>query len=109
MDTAHDVLGVLGRPDALGAVQGQIEGVLADNPDRGHCHFDPAAAIMGVHHHKIGGNLVPGDDVSVGHLRQHPHLFATLQGAGSFIGHTLAQQVVSELKSVLVLHNLIAV
>lgn len=35
VDMEHDILSVLGCPDALGTVQSQVEGVLADNTDGG--------------------------------------------------------------------------
>ena len=58
---------------------------------------------MGVHHYQIGSDLVPGDDVAVGHPGQHPDLAAALQGPGSLIGHTGPQQIIGELESVLIL------
>lgn len=36
VDMEHDIFSVLGCPDALGTVQSQVEGVLADNTDGGH-------------------------------------------------------------------------
>ena len=109
MDTKHDILGVLGRPDTLCAVKGQIKGVLTHNPDGGHGNLDTTAAVVGVHHHQIGSDLVPGDDIAVGHTGQHPDLAATLQGPGSLVGHTSTQQIIGELESILVLHHLVAV
>ena len=109
MDTEHHIFGVLGGPDTLCAVECQIERVLADNTDGGHGDLDSAAAIVTVHHHQIGSDLVPGDNVAVGHPGQHPGLAATLQGSGSLIGHANPQQVIGELESVLVLHHLVAV
>ena len=64
---------------------------------------------VGVHHHQIGSDLVPGDDVAVGHPGQHPDLAAALQGPGSLIGHTGPQQIIGELESVLILDDLVAV
>ena len=109
MNTAHDVLGVFGRPDTLGAVQSKVEGVLADHPNGGHGYLDTAAAVVGVHDHQIGRDFIPGDDVTVRYPGQHPDFAATLQGPGSLIGHALAQQIIGELESVFILHHLVAV
>src|SRR5699024_8006822 len=108
-NTAHDVLGVAGGPDAVGAVQGQIEGVLADYPDGRHGDLDAAAPRMGVHDDQIGRDLVPSDDIPLGHAGQHPDLAAHLQRACRLIGDTLAQELVGKLKSILILDNLVAV
>ena len=64
---------------------------------------------MRVYYHQIGRDLVPGDDVAVGHPGQHPDLAATLQGPGSLVGHAGAQQIVGKLEGVAVLHHLVAV
>ena len=64
---------------------------------------------MGVHYHQIGCDLVPGDDITLGHPCQHPDLSTALQRASGFIGDTLAQQVISKLKSIHVLYHLVAV
>ena len=109
MDTEHDILGVLGRPDTLGTVQSQVEGILTHNSDGGHGDLDTAAAVVGVHHHQIGRDLVPGNDVAMGHPGQHPNLAATLQSTGSLVGHASPQQVIGELEGIAVLHDLVAV
>ena len=85
------------------------KGILANNPDRGHGDFDTGAAVVGVHHHHVRGDLVAADDVAVGHTGQHPNLAATLQGPGSLVSHASTQQVIGELESILVLHHLVAV
>ena len=74
-----------------------------------HGDLDAGATIVGVHHHQIGGDLVPSNDVAVGHPCQHPDLAATLQGPGSLVGHASTQQIIGELESILVLHHLVAV
>ena len=63
MDTERDVLSVLDGPDALGTIQSQVKSVLAYNSNRGHSAHDSRTAIMGVHHHQIGSDLVPGNKV----------------------------------------------
>ena len=109
MDTEHDVLGVLSGPNALCGIQSQVKCVGTHNPNRRHGNLDTRAAIVGVHHYQIGSDLVPGDDVAVGHPGQHPDLAAALQGPGSLIGHTGPQQIIGELESVLILDDLVAV
>ena len=78
MDSEHDVLGVLGRPDTSGTVQCQIKRVLADYPDRCHGNLDAGATIVAVHHHHVRCDLVPCNDVAVGHPGQHPDLAPSL-------------------------------
>ena len=58
----------LGSPDALGAIQSQVEGVLAHNSDGGHGDLDTTAAIVRVHHHQIRCDFISTDDVPLGHL-----------------------------------------
>jgi len=87
----------------------QIKRVLADHSDRRHSNLDTAAPVIAVHGHHVGSNLVPGDDVAVGHPGQHPDLGATLQGSGSLVGHTTPQPIIDELESVLVLDYLVAI
>ena len=105
----QDVFGVLCRPDTLCRTESQIQGVLADHPNRGHGDLDTRTAIMAVEEHKIWGHFVSGNDVLFRQLCQHPNLLATLQGACGFVGNTLAQQIVGELECFLVLHDAIAV
>ena len=64
---------------------------------------------MGVHHHQIGCDLVPGDDITLGYPCQHPDLSTALQRTSGFIGDALAQQVIGKLERVHVLHHLVAV
>ena len=109
VNPAHDVLGVFGGPDTLGAVEGQIQSVLTHHPDGGHGNLDAGAAVVGVHHNQIGSDFVPSDDIAVGHTGQHPDLAATLESTGSLVGHASTQEIIGELESGLVLHYLVAV
>ena len=108
-DAAHDVLGVPGCPNPIGAVQGQIQGVLTDHPDRGHGNLHAAAAVVGVHDHQVGRDLISRDDVPLGHPGQHPYLSAHLERTGGLIGDAFAQQFIGELEGVLILNHLVAV
>lgn len=64
---------------------------------------------MGVHHHQIGRDLVPGNDITLGHPCQHPDFSTALQGTSGFISDALVQQVIGKLESVNILHHLVAV
>jgi len=96
-------------PDALCSTQSQIQGVLADDTNRGHSYFHTRTAIVTVEEHKIWGHFVSGDNVLLRQLCQHPDLLAALQRTGSFISNALTQQVIGELKGFFVLHNAVAV
>src|SRR5699024_2130859 len=92
-----------------GAVQGQIESILADYPDGGHSDLDAAAAVVGVHNHQIGCDFIASNDVPLGHTGQHPDLASHLQRTGRLVSDALAQELVGELEGILVLHHLVAV
>ena len=98
-----------GCPDAVGAVEGQVKGVLADHTDGSHGHLHPTAAIVRIHDYQVGFDLVSGDDIPLGHPGQHPNLASILQGTGGFVCNALSQQLVGEAESVLILHHLVAV
>ena len=109
VDTAHHVFGMLCRPDALCSSQGQIQGVLADDPDWGHGDFDTGTAVMGVHDHQVGSYLIPGDDITLGNFSQHPNLTASLQRSCRLIGHARAQEIIGKAECVPILYDLIPV
>jgi len=96
-------------PDALCSTQSQIQGVLADDTNRGHGYFYTRTAIVTVEEHKIWGHFISGDDVFLRQLCQHPDFFAALQRTGSLISNALTQQVIGELECFFVLHNAVAV
>ena len=56
-----DVASVGSRPAPLGTVQGQIQGVVADNADGRHAGADSSASVVGVGEAEIGFRLVTGD------------------------------------------------
>ena len=105
----QNIFGMAGSPDTLRCTQSQIQGVLADNTNRGHGDFHTRAAIVTVEEHKIGGHFISGDDVLLRQLRQHPDFLAALQRTGSFISDTFTQQIIGELECFFVLHDAITV
>ena len=105
----QNIFGMAGSPDTLRCTQSQIQGVLADNTNRGHGDFHTRAAIVTVEEHKIWGHFISGDDVLLRQLRQHPNLLAALQGTSSFISDTFTQQIIGELECFFVLHDAITV
>ena len=54
-----EIAGVVGGPVPSCIVQGQVQGVFADNTDRCHGRLDGACAAMAVHEYQIGGYLIP--------------------------------------------------
>ena len=97
------------RPGPFCCGQRQVQGILADNPDRGQGYFHRAGTIMGIEENKVRGDTFPGNNVLMRHSCQKPDLFSALEASCSLIADPFSKEFIGKGKSFLVLDDPVTV
>lgn len=95
-------------PRPLCRVQGEVQGIIADHPNRGHADADSAGTVMCVGEADIRLCLISAD-FGIGQLCQQPDLLAVKQAARCLVVDIATNQGIREGKCISVLHNAVLV
>jgi len=103
-----DIAHMSHAPRPLCRVQGEVQGIIADHPNRGHADADSAGTVMGVGEADIRLCLISAD-FGIGQLCQQPDLLAVQQAARCLVVDIATNQGIREGKCIRVLHNAVLV